>query len=153
LVYSINAEENIENSSIAAHISDLLAASVEGTWERFGVRHVSPELYLGTRVKTTDARSSGLGLVRGVTVTAPLVRRSVRIVTGDWPSGGEVIVGRLVAAKLGVPTEAIQVGEELSFEGRRWRISGQFSADGASYESEIWCPLDDFQQATKRQDL
>ena len=36
LVYSVNSEENIENSSIAARTPALLTASVEGTWKRFG---------------------------------------------------------------------------------------------------------------------
>ncbi|MEJ7590513.1 MAG: hypothetical protein WKF77_03130 [Planctomycetaceae bacterium] len=52
LIYSVNSAENIENSSIAARTPALLTASLDGTWKRFGVAHVSPELYLGTRVKT-----------------------------------------------------------------------------------------------------
>ena len=70
LVISISAEENIENSSIAAQTPALLAASFYGMVQRFGVTHVSPELYLGTRVKT-EHDESGLGLVRGVTSAGP----------------------------------------------------------------------------------
>ena len=151
LVYSVNSEENIENSSIAARTPSLLAASLEGTWRRFGVAHVSPELYLGTRVKTQDV--GGLGLVRGVTRNAPLVRRGVKLIAGDWPGQGEVMVGRLASAKLGSRAEAMTIGQSVEFEGRLWMISGQFSAGGAAYESEIWCNLADFQTATKRQDL
>ena len=152
LVYSVNSEENIENSAIAARTPDLLAASLEGTWKRFGVSHVSPEMYLGTRVKTNDGRS-GLGLVRGVTKNAPLVRRGVRLVRGSWPEQGEVLVGRLAPAKLGASSEVLSIGKSVEFDGREWRISGQFAADGAAYESEIWCNLTDCQTATKRQDL
>ena len=85
LVYSVNSEENIENSSIAARTPSLLTASLDGTWKRFGVAHVSPELYLGTRVKTQEG-DGGLGLVRGVTRNAPLVRRGVSLIEGDWPA-------------------------------------------------------------------
>ena len=152
LVYSVNSEENIENSSIAARTPDLLAASLDGTWKRFGVAHVSPELYLGTRVKTMDGRS-GLGLVRGVTHRTPLVRRGVRLVRGSWPQQGEVIVGQLAAAKLGANADALSMGQSVEFDGRTWKVSGQFAAQGAAYESEIWCNLADFQAATKRQDL
>lgn len=152
LVYSVNSEENIENSAIAARTPDLLAASLEGTWKRFGVSHVSPEMYLGTRVKTNDGRS-GLGLVRGVTKNAPLVRRGVRLVRGSWPEQGEVLVGRLAPAKLGANSEVLSIGKSVEFDGREWRISGQFAAGGAAYESEIWCNLTDCQTATKRQDL
>lgn len=153
LIYSVSAEESIENSSIAARTPALMTASLGSAQKRFGIEHVSPELYLGTRVKTADQAGAGLGLVRGVTLTAPLVRRSVRLIEGSWPEAGEVLVGRLAAAKVGSRSESMATGEEIEFEGRRWRISGRFAAGGAAYESEIWCRLSDFQQATKRQDL
>lgn len=152
LVYSVNSEENIENSSIAAHTPALLTASLDGTVKRFGVSHVSPELYLGTRVRT-ERGDEGLGLVRAITVATPLVRRSVKLMEGDWPGDGEVLVGRLTAAKLGTTDDAMAVGKSVEFEGRNWRISGRFVAGGAAYESEIWCKLSNFQTATKRQDL
>ena len=152
LVYSVNSEENIENSSIPARTPALIAASLDGTWKRFGVTHTSPELYLGTRVKVAED-SGGLGLVRGVTRNAPLVRRSVRIIEGDWPQAGEVLIGRLAAAKMGAKPAAVAIGESIEFEGQSWQISGRFAAGGAAYESEIWCNLNVFQTATKRQDL
>ncbi len=152
LVYSVNSEENIENSSIAARTPSLLIASLPGIVTRFGVAHISPELYLGTRVQNAEI-DGGLGLVRGVTFTAPLVRRSVKLIEGDWPGDGQVIVGRLAAAKLGSSVETMKVGKRIEFEGHSWNISGQFVAGDAAYESEIWCRLSDFQTATKRQDL
>ena len=152
LVYSLSSEENIENSAISAQTPDLLAASLSATVNQFGISHHSPELYLGTRV-TTENRSPGLGLVRGVTHTAPLVRRSVRMIDGAWPNSGEVMVGKLAATKLGVPSENLQIGKQIEMEGRSWRIAGEFAAEGASFESEIWCDLSDLQTATKRQDL
>jgi putative ABC transport system permease protein len=152
LVYSFNSEENIENSSIAARTPALLTASVDGTVNRFGLTHASPELYAGTRVKS-ESNDGGLGLVRGVTLAAPLVRRSVRLIEGEWPREGEVIVGKLVAAKLGSDESSLTVGKSIEFEGRTWRISGRFAAGGAAYESEIWCRLSDFQTVSKRQDI
>ncbi len=152
LLYSVNSEENIENSSIAAKTSSLVAASFDSAVDRFGVTHVSPELYLGTRVKTSSG-DEGLGLVRGVTLAAPLVRRSVQLTEGDWPGAGEVMVGRLAAAKLGSTEDAMSIGKSVEFEGRQWKIVGRFAAGGAAYESELWCQLGDFQTATKRQDL
>ena len=153
LVYSVSAEENIENSAIAARTPALLSASIPGIQKRYGVAHVSPELFLGTRVKTINEESSGLGLVRGVTPVAPLVRRRIRMLEGKWPNVGEVMVGSLVATKLGCSAASLAIGQEIEFEKRRWRISGTFSAGGASFDSEIWCSLPDFQQVLKRQDL
>ncbi|TWU34155.1 FtsX-like permease family protein [Novipirellula aureliae] len=152
LVYSVNSEENIENSSIPARTPALLTASLDTAVRRFGITHVSPELYLGTRVKT-EGGEGGLGLVRGVTISAPLVRRSIKLVDGKWPGDGEVMVGRLVAAKLGASDDSLMVGNEIQFEGQKWKISGHFAAGGAAYDSEIWCKLVDFQSSTKRQDL
>ena len=153
LVYSIAAEENIENSSIAARSADLLTASLEGIQERFGVAHVSPELYLGTRVAVGERKQGALGLVRGVTQTVPLVRRQVRLVEGTWPNPGEVLVGKLAPAKLGYDAQELAIGKTIMFEGRTWTISGHFVSGGSALESEIWCRLPDFQQALKRQDL
>ena len=152
LVYSVNSEENIENSSIPARTPSLLTASVDGTIKRFGLNHASPELYAGTRVKSEN-NEGGLGLVRGVTLAAPLVRRSVQLIDGAWPSDGEVMVGRLAAAKLGSSEDELAIGKSIDFEGRSWNISGRFAAGGAAYESEIWCRLSDFQTASKRQDI
>lgn len=153
LVYSLGAEENIENSAIPGRTAALLTASLDGVQERFGIPHVSPELYMGTRVRTGDDNTGGLGLVRGVTSTAPLVRRSVRLTEGTWPGPGQLMVGKLVAAKLGCDSSDLAVGREIVFEQKKWRVSGRFSAGGAAYESEIWCRLPDLQQALKRQDL
>ncbi len=153
LVYSLGAEENIENSAVPARTPSLLKASLDGIQQRAGVDYISPELYLGTRVQTGDNQKGGLGLIRGVTQTAPLVRRNVRITEGKWPGAGEVIVGKLLAAKLGCPVENLAVGKQITIEKKSWTISGRFSAGGAAYESEIWCRLPDFQQALKRQDI
>ena len=153
LVYSIGAEENIENSSISAGTPGVLSASIEGIQRRFGVQHVSPELYLGTRVAIGEGNKTGFGLIRGVTPQAPLVRRNVRLVEGAWPGPGEIIVGRLAPAKLGCSADDLVVGTEIRFERTTWKISGRFVAAGSAFESEMWCRLPDFQQALKRQDL
>lgn len=152
LIYSVNAEENIENSAISSQTPGLLAASLPGIVRRYDVSHVSPELYLGTRIKV-DTNDGGLGLIRGVLPTAPLVRRRVQLIAGRWPGSGEVIAGRLAAAKLGCDSARLAIGKTLTFEQREWRISGQFVAGGGAFESEIWAPLPDLQQALKRQDL
>src|SRR5690606_9011108 len=47
----------------------------------------------------------------------------------------------------------LSVGRTVTVEGRPWKVSGVFAAGGAVVESEMWCRLDDLQQAMKRQDL
>jgi len=153
LVHALGAGENLEYSSIAASTADLLPASLQGVRRRFGQAYVSPELYLGTQVALAADQPRSMGLVRGVTPAAYLVRRQVQLQAGAWPAAGEVLVGRLAAAKLGWLPEQLAVGRDLLFEGRSWRVCGQFSAGGSVFESELWCPLPDLQDAMKRQDL
>jgi ABC-type antimicrobial peptide transport system permease subunit len=153
LIYSLGMGENLEYSSIAMSTNDLVAASVEGIQERYGEKYVSPELYLGTDIKVGNRERPEMGLVRGVTQSALLVRRQVEIDEGNWPTSGEVLVGRLAATKLSANEGELAIGNTLRFEGREWRISGVFSAAGAAFESEVWCQLDELQQAMKRQDL
>jgi putative ABC transport system permease protein len=153
LVYSVGAGENIENSAIPARTASLLAASLNGVRRRYSETYVSPELYVGTRVATVKDRPPMPGIVRGVTTSAPLLRRTVQLVEGHWPGPGEVLVGSLVSTKLGCDPRDLEIGKEVAFENRRWKISGSFAADGSAFESELWCPLEELQQATKRQDL
>lgn len=153
IVSSLGMGSNLEYSSIPMRTSDLLSASVGGIQERYGHKYVSPELYLGTEIAVDDSVSPSMGLVRGVTPSAVLVRHQVQIDEGDWPQSGEVLVGRLVGAKLDARRKRLAVGKTLRIEGRSWRISGIFTADGSAFESEIWCRLDELQQAMKRQDL
>jgi ABC-type lipoprotein release transport system permease subunit len=153
VVFSLGMGENLEYSSIPMRTSDLVPASVSGIRERYGTKYASPELYLGTQIGISGVEESSMGLVRGVTRPALLVRRQVEIEEGAWPETGEVMVGRLVAAKLGVLDADLAIGTTLEFEGRTWRVSGVFSAAGSAFESEVWCRLDELQQAMRRQDL
>lgn len=153
IVFSLGMGENLEYSSIPMRTSDLVSANVTGIQERYGAKYVSPELYLGTQIGIESPAEPGLGLVRGVTPSILLVRRQVEIEKGNWPASGEAIVGRLAAKKLDLADDELKLGQTLLFEGRTWQISGFFSARGSAYESEVWCRLDDLQQAMKRQDL
>lgn len=153
LVHSLGSTENLEYSSVPASTGDLLAASLEGIDARYGVKYVSPELYLGTQATARDHKAPAMALVRGVTLPALNVRPAVQLTEGAWPQAGEVLVGRLAASKLGWPADAVALGRSVDFEGRRWKVSGHFTASGAVFESEMWCPLADLQQAMKRQDL
>jgi putative ABC transport system permease protein len=153
LVYSIGAAADIENSSIPARTAALLSASLDGVEQRYGVNHVAPELYIGTKVQTSTDAPGMFGIVRGVTPATPILRQQVQMVDGAWPASGEILVGKLTSAKLGCDPAMLQIGRTVRFDNREWRISGQFSAGGAAFESEIWAPLEELQSALKRQDI
>ncbi len=153
IVFSLGMGENLEYSSIEMGTTDLLAASLQGVQERYGRKYASPELYLGTKIRLSENSPESLGLVRGLLPAALLVHQQVEIMDGQWPQAGEVMVGRLAATKLGIAKQQLAVGSTLWFEGRSWRVCGIFSAGSGTFESELWCRLDDLQQTLKRQDL
>jgi ABC-type antimicrobial peptide transport system permease subunit len=153
IVFALGMGENLEYSSIQPAVADLLPARVPDIQQRYGKKYVSPELYLGSHVRAGGHDEPLLGLVRGVTPGALLVHRQVQIIEGNWPNLGEVLVGRLAPTKLGVGKQDLAVGTTIQLEGRTWRVSGVFAAGGSVFESEIWCRLDELQQAMKRQDL
>ncbi len=157
LIFSLGMGENLEYSSIPMRTNDLVPSSIQGIQERYGSKYVSPELYLGTQVgiqgNSKDEYQETLGLVRGVTPNACLVRQQFQLDQGRWPEAGEIIIGRLAATKLGATSDDISIGDTLQLESRDWKIVGVFSCGGAAFESEVWCRLDELQQAMKRQDL
>lgn len=152
LIHSLGSSENLESSSVEGSTADIVSASLSAVQRRYGAIYASPELYLGTRVEAGDGEVN-LGLIRGVTPAALLVRRSVQLVEGRWPGHGEILIGRLAEVKLGRGMGSLAVGDQVTFEGRSWRISGRFSAAGSGLEAEVWCLLDELQQLLKRQDL
>src|SRR5438477_9173369 len=52
LIHAPGGSENVENSTVAGRTGPVLAASVEAVLRRYGQPYVSPEIYLGTRVRT-----------------------------------------------------------------------------------------------------
>jgi ABC-type lipoprotein release transport system permease subunit len=153
LIHSLGASEAIEYSSIGRGQAEQVWSSLNAIQRRYDKTYASPELYLGTRVATEGDDHTTLGLVRGVTDTAPLVRRQVQLISGRWPGPGEVLVGRLAATKLGRRSDVLAIDRTIQFEGRSWRISGWFVSAGSALESELWCRLEELQQAMKRQDI
>jgi ABC-type antimicrobial peptide transport system permease subunit len=152
LVHGPGGADVVETSTVAGQTAPVLAATVEAIQRRYGEPYVSPEIYLGTNVNTASSGVALLGLVRGISPVARMVRRQVQLIEGRWPERGEIMAGRLAAAKLGCRNAELDVGRTVTFEGRTWTISGQFTAIGSALESELWVPLEELQIATKRQD-
>ena len=152
LVFAMGMGENLEYSAIPVAAADEIAA-LDIIQQRYREKYVSQELYLGTQVQLSQEDTPRLGLVRGVTRSARLVRQQVEITAGKWPEVGEILVGQLAATKLGAEETELAIGKTLWFEGRQWKVSGHFSAAGSVFESELWWPLVDLQTAMQRDDL
>ena len=148
------SEESIERSEIRQSAAGIAAASIRGIRERLGVAYVSPEIHLATLLRLArDGEGGHFANLRAVEPAAFLVHPQVRIVEGRAPGPDEAIVGRLAAARMGVPDEALAVGRSLWMDRREWRIVGRFEAPGTVMDAEVWCPLQDLLVATKRETI
>lgn len=115
-----------------------------------GVPLVSPEAVAAVWVTRPGMAKDVWMTARGIQPIAFRVHDGIRLIEGDGPrSGGGVIVGKLVAAKLG----NIRVGDTLRFGTRDWQVAGIFDAGGTAFDSEIWATLDDLLADLRRDQL
>jgi hypothetical protein len=153
LLHNANSAENLENSSISDEVTTLARTQFDAHLVKYGdAAAVSPELTIAGRVGAPDGGAkTALAVFRGVDFDRVfLVRRQVALVEGALPGPGEVLVGRLAPAKLGMSAEEVGVGRSITIEGKPWRVSGRFAAPGTLLEAELWCRLDDLKLAMKR---
>jgi ABC-type antimicrobial peptide transport system permease subunit len=159
IVLSRVAGLDVLRSTVGAGVAEELSASVDGVARPGGIPAVSPEIHVGTRLRLGPAPPEGApdpryeGFVRGVSERAFLVHDAVTIVEGAPPGPGEVLVGRLVPQKLGLPEQRFAIGETLRFENGEFRISGRFAAPGTTIESELWAQVQDLKSLTRRDDV
>lgn len=156
VILGSGSEESIERSEIDPRVATIVAAGVPGIRTRLGVPYVSPEIHLALTVMTTPEETEGhLTVVRGVDSRAFLVHPQVRITQGRPPEAGrdEVMVGDLVAPRLGVGDDQLAVGSRLWIDGRPWTITARFEAPHTVMAGEIWCPLTDLQIVAQRDSL
>jgi ABC-type antimicrobial peptide transport system permease subunit len=151
LLHNANSAENLENSSISDEVATLARTEFAAHLVKYGdSAAVSSELTTAGRVRVGEGAST-LAVFRGVEFDRVfLVRRQVVLIDGSFPGPGEVLVGRLVPAKLGVRAADVAVGQTINIEGKPWRISGRFAAPGTLLEAEIWCRLGDLKSAMNR---
>jgi putative ABC transport system permease protein len=97
---------------------------------------VSPEVFVVVPLERANQGGMANVVVRGVSPAAFEVRKGVRLVAGrQFRSGArEVVVGTGYAQRF----PDAQVGGTVRFASQDWTIVGHFSADGSSFESEIW---------------
>lgn len=157
ILLSTVAERDVVRSTVTAGLPELVSASVPGVRQIGGVPAISAEIHMGTNLRLGEGPDAPdaeplAGFVRGVTERAFLVHDAVTLLEGRPPRTGEVIVGRLVAAQLGVPEQELALGRKLRFEGATFEIVGRFAAPGTTIEAEIWTPLAELRGLTKRDD-
>ncbi|MGP1308659.1 MAG: ABC transporter permease [Phycisphaerales bacterium] len=153
MLVGTGSEDSIERSEIPSNAGGIVAASVRGIAESAGTLFVSPEVHIQLPLQVGSAAGNSLVLVRGVTPVATLVHERVQITEGRFPASGadEVMVGARAANKLGVDPALLRIGNAVRIDNREWTVAGRFVAPGTVAESEVWAPLNDLKEATKRE--
>jgi putative ABC transport system permease protein len=102
---------------------------------------------LANRPRKSDNQPANITF-RGVSPMAFKVRNNVRIVEGRnfTPGLYEIIVGKKIADRV----YGLDVGSVLNLQKKDWKVVGLFTADGSSFESEIWGDYDAMAPAIHR---
>ncbi|MFN9479096.1 MAG: ABC transporter permease [Betaproteobacteria bacterium] len=87
-------------------------------------------------------------VVRGLPPIGLTLRPQVRIVQGRMfmPGSSEIVVGASVARQFA----GVEIGQQLSFAGRKWTVVGRFDAGKTAFDSEIWGDVEQMIQAFRR---
>ncbi len=148
VVVGASGEHDLIRSVISRNNAEAVAASLPNVYEEAGVRAASVELHLSSR------KGDSIAHFRGVTPAAYLVHRRITLIDGREPrEPGELMIGRLAAAKMGLLESDLSLGSELVMENRSWRVVGHFAAPGTVLEAELWGRLDDVMLATGRTEV
>lgn len=154
IILGAGSEESIERSEIDAAVASVVGASIPGIRSRAGVLMVSPEVHVQLPLKTRADQDRGtIVMIRGVEPVALAVHGQLQMVEGHLPTPGqdEVMIGPMVATKLGVPESELTLGKNIILDKRPWTIVGRFVAPGTVLESEVWTVLTDIKTATRRE--
>jgi putative ABC transport system permease protein len=108
----------------------------------------SPELVTAIAVpRLTDAQPANVP-VRGVGPAGFFVRDTLKIVDGRrfTPGSREINVGQQAVGRF----KGLTLGSDVSFGSATWKVVGVFTAEDASFESEIWGDIDLMSPAFQR---
>lgn len=137
--------DNELSSSIPRDAIAVILASPHIATGADGRPLASPETYIVINIRRIDGGEFDVANVvaRGVSDRAFVVRRNVKVVEGrPFASGqSEICVG----SKLKGRFANVNVGDVLRFSNRNWNVVCRFTADGSSFESEIWGENEQFQ--------
>lgn len=112
---------------------------------------VSPETYIVINIPRAGGGEFDVANVvaRGVSENAFDVRRNINVVEGRRFASGqsEICVGSKLAGRFA----NVNVGDVLRFSNRDWKVVCRFTANGSSFESEIWGENEQFQNVFRGQ--
>jgi putative ABC transport system permease protein len=133
------------SSGIPREAVSIISASPHVAVGADGRPLVSPETYLVLNIPRMGGDQFAVANVvaRGVSDKAFDVRRNIHIIEGRRFGSGqsEICVGSKLAGRFA----NVNVGDVLRFSNRNWNVVCRFTANGSSFESEIWGENEQFQ--------
>jgi len=102
---------------------------------------------IASKPKKTDNQPTNITL-RGVTPMAFNVRNNIKVVEGRMFEPGlfEVIVGKKISDRV----KGLNIGDTIRVQRRDLKVVGLFTADGSSFESEMWGDYNALAPAVRR---
>jgi len=138
-----------EYSSLRVEDYNLLRSLPHIKRNQKGELLISPESASSISIDTENFVNRP-SIVRGVTPIMFQVYENIKL-EGEPPCpGGNIVVGKLAFAALGVPPSELAVGKHLKFLGKIWKIVGYFSTGGTALDSEILAEISEFMAALRR---
>ncbi|MDB4909415.1 MAG: MacB-like periplasmic core domain protein [Gemmatimonadetes bacterium] len=139
------------SSGIPRDAISIISASPHIATGADGRPMVSPETYIVLNIPRAggDAFAVANVVARGVSEKAFDVRRNIKIIEGRRFASGQSEI--CVGAKLAGRFANVKVGDVLRFSNRNWNVVCRFTADGSSFESEIWGENEQFQSVFRGQ--
>jgi putative ABC transport system permease protein len=130
--------DNEMASSIPREAISILSSSPHIATGADGRPLVSPETYLVINIPRLGGNEFEVAnvVVRGVSDKAFELRRNIKVIEGQRFASGQSEI--CVGAKLQGRFNNVNLGNTLRFANRDWKVVCRFTADGSSFESEIW---------------
>jgi ABC-type antimicrobial peptide transport system permease subunit len=124
------------SSGVARQVASIIAGMPFVASGSDNLPLVSPETFVVVPLERRNNAGMANVVVRGVSTKAFEVRKGVAVSEGRaFRSGArEVVVGKAFASRF--PNS--EVGATIKFADTDWTVAGHFTADGSSFESEIW---------------
>ncbi|MFL5620157.1 MAG: ABC transporter permease [Gemmatimonadaceae bacterium] len=133
------------SSGIPREAISIIASSPHIATAADGRPLMSPETYIVINIPRLGGNEFEVANVvaRGVSDKAFEVRRNIKVIEGRRFASGQSEI--CVGSKLKGRFNNVNVGDVLRFSNRNWNVVCRFSADGSSFESEIWGENEQFQ--------
>ena len=124
------------SSGITRDQASILRALPDVAFGRDGRPLVSADLVVVTNKPRLGQPGSSNLTVRGIDPASLALRPQIKITAGRMfqPGSDEVMVGERISKRFA----NCGIGDRIRFQQRDFSVVGHFTADGASFESEIW---------------